>query len=56
MVKVLGVVTKALCKRERAHQNLMDLAHECLQALTDGSVCERPRSRGRAIQRRRWSF
>jgi hypothetical protein len=41
MVKVLGVVTKALCKRERAHQNLMDLAHECLQALTDGSVCEK---------------
>ena len=39
-VKVLGVVTKVLCKRERAHQNLMDLAHECLQALTDGCVCE----------------
>jgi hypothetical protein len=41
MVKVLRVVTKALCKRERAHQNLMDLAHECLEALTDGSVCEK---------------
>src|SRR5207248_4432394 len=38
--KVLGVVTKALCKRERAHQNLMDLAHGCLEALTDGHVCE----------------
>jgi hypothetical protein len=37
---VLGVVTSVLCKRERAHQNLMDLAHGCLQALTDGRVCE----------------
>ena len=41
IVKVLGVITKALCKRERAHQSLMDLAHGCLQALTDGRVCEK---------------
>ena len=40
-VKVLAAVAKVLCKRERAHQNLMDLAHECLQALTDGCVCEK---------------
>ena len=40
-VKVLAAVAKVLCKRERAHQNLMDLAHECLQTLTDGCVCER---------------
>ena len=39
-VKVLGVITKVLCKRERVHQSLMDLAHGCLQALTDGRVCE----------------
>jgi hypothetical protein len=38
-VKVLGVVAKVLCKWEGAHQNLMDLAHQCLQALTDGRVC-----------------
>jgi hypothetical protein len=40
-VKVLGAVAKVLCKRERAHQNLMDLAHECIQALTDGCACEK---------------
>jgi hypothetical protein len=40
-VKVLAAVAKVLCKRERAHQNLIDLAHECLQALTDGCVCEK---------------
>ena len=40
-VKVLAAVAKVMCKRERAHQNLMDLAHECLQALTDGCVCEK---------------
>src|SRR5205814_5223379 len=39
MVRVLGVVTSMLCKRERAQQNLRDLAHGCLQALTDGRVC-----------------
>ena len=41
IVKVLGVITRVLCKRERAHQSLMDLAHGCLQALTDGRVCEK---------------
>src|SRR5204863_3989095 len=41
IVKMFAVVTEVLCKRERAHQNLMDLAHVCLQALTDGCVCEK---------------
>jgi hypothetical protein len=41
IVNVLAAVTKVLCKRELAHQNLMDLAHECLQVLTDGRVCEK---------------
>ena len=45
-VKVLAAVPKVLCKRERAHQNLMDLAHECLQALTDRCVCENPTKLG----------
>lgn len=40
IVSVLAAVSKVLCKRQSAHQNLMDLAHECLQALTDGCVCE----------------
>jgi hypothetical protein len=40
-VKVLAAVGKVLCKRQRAQQNLMDLAHECLQTLTDGHVCEK---------------
>jgi hypothetical protein len=40
-VKVLAAVAKILCKRQRAQQNLMDLAHECLQALTEGRVCEK---------------
>jgi hypothetical protein len=40
-VKVLGVITTVLFKRELAHQGLMDLAHGCLQALTDGRVCEK---------------
>jgi hypothetical protein len=40
-VKVLAAVAKILCKRQRAQQNLMDLAHECLQALTDERVCEK---------------
>jgi hypothetical protein len=39
-VKVLAAVPKVLSKRERAHQNLMDLAHECLRALTDRCVCD----------------
>jgi hypothetical protein len=40
-VKVLAAVAKVLCKRQRAQQNLMDLAHECLQALIDGYVCKK---------------
>jgi hypothetical protein len=41
IAKVLaGLVSGMLCKRERAHQNLIELAHECVQALTDGRVCE----------------
>ncbi|MBV8578400.1 MAG: hypothetical protein JOZ58_25620, partial [Acetobacteraceae bacterium] len=41
IVKMLAIVTEVLCKRERAHENLMDLAHVCLQTLTDGCVCEK---------------
>jgi hypothetical protein len=40
-VDTVKVLAKVLCKRERAHQNLMDLAHGCLQALTDGCVCDK---------------
>ena len=40
-VKVPAAVAKVLCKRQQAQQNLMDLAHECLQALTDACVCEK---------------
>jgi hypothetical protein len=39
-VKVLAG-GKVLCKRQRVQQNLMDLAHECLETLTDGRVCEK---------------
>ena len=45
-MKGLGVITNVPCKRERAHQSLMDLAHGCLQALTDGRVCEEAAKRG----------
>jgi hypothetical protein len=38
---VLGVITTVLFRGGRAHQSLMDLAHGCLQALTDGRVCEK---------------
>jgi hypothetical protein len=39
MMKVLGM-TEVLCKRQRAHENLTDMAHACLKALTDGQVCD----------------
>jgi hypothetical protein len=45
-VKVLGVVTKAICKQERAPRHLIDLAHECLMALTEGAVCEQATKSG----------
>jgi hypothetical protein len=37
--KVLGVVAAGLSKRGRAHQPLMDVAHECVSELTDGMTC-----------------
>jgi hypothetical protein len=40
-VKVLAAGGKVLRKRQRVQQNLMDLAHECLETLTDGRVCEK---------------
>jgi hypothetical protein len=46
IVKLLAAVTNVLSKRQRAHQDLMDLAHECLEALTDGGVCEKATKRG----------
>jgi hypothetical protein len=45
-VKVLGVVTKVICKRERGPRHLIDLAHECLMAVTEGAVCEQAAKSG----------
>lgn len=36
-----AVVATALGKRERAHRQIMDIAHECLSALSDGTMCRR---------------
>lgn len=36
---VLNAIAAALCKRGRAHQHLMDVAHECVSELTDGQTC-----------------
>jgi hypothetical protein len=38
-VKVLGVIVAVLGKAGRAHQHMMDVAHECLSQLTDGTTC-----------------
>jgi hypothetical protein len=38
--RMLGVVAVCLGKRGRAHQHMMDMAHECLSELTDGAVCQ----------------
>jgi hypothetical protein len=46
VVKALGAAGPGSYKRERAHQNLMYLAHECLKALTDGGVCEQAAKSG----------
>jgi hypothetical protein len=37
-----GAITAAGGKRGRAHQNLMDIAHECLSKLTGGMACFQP--------------
>jgi Family of unknown function (DUF6582) len=37
-----GAITAASGKRGRAHQNLMDIAHECISKLTGGTVCIEP--------------
>jgi hypothetical protein len=34
-----GAITAAGVKRGRAHQNLMDIAHECISKLTGGMAC-----------------
>jgi len=34
-----GAITAAGGKRNRAHQNLMDIAHECISKLTNGMAC-----------------
>lgn len=39
IVKVLGVIAAVFGKAERAHQHMMDVAHECLGELTDGMIC-----------------
>jgi hypothetical protein len=38
-VEALGVVAAVLGKAGRAHQHMMDVAHECLSQLTDGTIC-----------------
>jgi hypothetical protein len=42
--KRLGAIAAPRTKRGRAHQNLMDIAHECLGKLTAGMACSRPSS------------
>jgi hypothetical protein len=37
--KKVGSIAATRSKRSRAHQNLMDLAHECVCKLTDGMAC-----------------
>jgi hypothetical protein len=39
IVKALGIVAVVLSKAGRAHQCMMDIAHECLRELTDGAIC-----------------
>jgi hypothetical protein len=38
-VKVIGVIAAVLGKAGRAHQHMMDVAHQCLNQLTDGTIC-----------------
>jgi hypothetical protein len=40
VVKAIGVVAAVLGKAGRAHQYMMDMAHECLRELTNGTMCE----------------
>jgi hypothetical protein len=37
--KGASAITSAVGKRGRAHQNLVDIAHECISKLTDGMAC-----------------
>jgi hypothetical protein len=39
---ILGVIAAWLGNRGRAPQHMMDLAHDCLQELTDGTICGQP--------------
>jgi hypothetical protein len=39
VTKLLFVVAQSLGKREREQQHIMDIAHECLRELTDGTMC-----------------
>jgi hypothetical protein len=39
ILEVLDAIAAVLGKRERAHQQLMDIAYECLSKLTDGAIC-----------------
>lgn len=38
-MKVLGVIASVLGKAGQAHGHMMDVAHECLSELTDGTMC-----------------
>jgi hypothetical protein len=46
--KTFGLIAKAGGSRNRAHRNLMDIAHRCVGKLTDGTACSRPSSRSDA--------
>jgi hypothetical protein len=39
VAKVLDVIVTWLSKRDRPQQQMMDMAHECLRELTDGTMC-----------------
>jgi uncharacterized protein DUF6582 len=38
-VEMRGVIAAVLDKAGRAHRHMMDVAHECLSQLTDGTIC-----------------
>jgi phage head maturation protease len=45
--KMLDMIAMALGKRGKAHQALMDVAHGCLNKLTDGKTCLKETAGGR---------
>ena len=47
-LKAFSLIAKAGGSRNRAHRNLMGVAHECVGKLTDGMACSRSTSRSDA--------